>query len=82
MNKEEYENIKLDNEDMQFMQDFLWRYIEMTEDMRMEKMIKIDPKYSDDPGLDKHLIITALFKIIDILFEREEEIEKLEEDEI
>ncbi len=79
MNKEDAEYNKINNENLAEMQDYLEEYMDIIDNM--EKMIKIDPKYSDDPDLDKHLIILALFQIVDILNDRGLEALELEEDE-
>ncbi len=79
MNKEDAEYNKINNENLAEMQDHLEEYMNIIDNM--EKMIKVDPKYSDDPDLDKHLIILALFQIVDILNDRGLEALELEEDE-
>ena len=79
MNKEDAEYNKINNENLAEMQDYLEEYMDIIDNM--EKMIKIDPKYSDDPDLDKHLIILALFQIVDILNDRGLEALELEEEE-
>ena len=79
MNKEEAEYNKIKNENIAEMQDHLEDYMNIMENM--EEMIEINPKYSDDPELDKHLIILALFEIIDIINDRGLEALDLEDDE-
>ncbi len=79
MNKEDAEYNIINNENLAEMQDHLEDYMDIIENM--EKMIKIDPEYSEDPDLDKHLIILALFQIVDILNDRGLEALELEEDE-
>ncbi len=79
MDKKDAEYNKLNNENLAEMQDYLEEYMDIIDNM--EKMIKIDPKYSEDPDLDKHLIILALFQIVDILNDRGLEALELEEDE-
>jgi len=77
MNKEEAEDNKIKNENMSEMQDHLEDYMDIIENM--EDMIEINPKYSEDPELDKHLIILALFQIVDTLNDRGLEALDLEE---
>ncbi len=77
MNKEEAEDNKIKNENMSEMQDYLEEYMDIIENM--EDMIEINPKYSKDPELDKHLIILALFQVVDTLNDRGLEALDLEE---
>ena len=77
MDKEEIEDNKINNENIAEMQDHLEDYMQIIENI--EDIIEINPKYSEDPELDKHLVILALFQAVDALNNRGLEALELEE---